>query len=113
MEFKKLMLGSVEIAIQNDNTRNEDVYILSGDAFRGLQLDKPKVERIIFDHLEEPERFIVSQEQDGPTVYTKQHEAAIELAMYVNDKRGAKVSDKELQDVHDKLIELQKGTVPN
>lgn len=113
MEFKNITLGRVDIVIQNDAARNEDIYILSSAAFRGLGLDKPEVERIIGAHLEEPERFIVTQEKEGPTVYTKQHDAVIAMAAYLNERRGIRVSDEERRHVRDRLIELQKGTVPN
>jgi hypothetical protein len=113
VEMTTITLGDVPIAVQNDKERNEDIYKIASSSLRGIEADKKRIEAIVNEFMEDPERFVINQEEDGPNVYTKQHEAAIELAMYINKAQGVDVSDQELQAVHDRLIELQEGEVPN
>jgi hypothetical protein len=106
MIFQNIRLGDVGIGIQNVETFNQDVYKIGAEEFQkdGARMD---VEAIINKHMEEPERFVVYPEADGVSVYTKQPEAVVQMAMYLNDARGATVSDKELEAVHEHLVKLQ------
>ncbi|PZE19338.1 hypothetical protein [Paenibacillus xerothermodurans] len=111
--MNSIMLGMVTIGIQNDSTPNEDVYTIQVDSRMGMD-DLPTLKTKLADDIGNAERFIIqsgTQRQpqgSGWNVYTKQPDAAVELARYLNQAMGCRVSDQEIEDVRNRLIRVQK-----
>jgi hypothetical protein len=103
----KIILGQVPIHVQNEETRNEDVYRISGSSFAGMA-GKSEIEHTVNTHVEDPERVVVYEEGQEVNVYTKQPDAAVQLAVYLNSHSGVDVSDSEAESVRNQLIQMQK-----
>ncbi|MFC0215125.1 hypothetical protein ACFFK0_22265 [Paenibacillus chartarius] len=102
--MEHLVLGRVGIAIRNEDARGEDIYRISG----GWQ--DAEATRQLLGSLEEPERYAVDQEESGVHVYTKQPDAAVDLAMLLNRQQGVSVSEADAEQVREQLIRMQQGT---
>lgn len=108
MDMKPVRLGRVDITIQNDETFNQDVYIISGSQLQESGVSDTKaLNRLIHDQVGEPERFVINSEGQQNEVYTKQPDAVIGLALVLNNLQGAEVAGREIEQVRDYLIQLQ------
>jgi hypothetical protein len=99
--MKHFMLGEVQINVQDERNPNEDVFMISTNSFGG---DQGNIASILANHVEDPERFVLYSE----AIYTKQPDAAIELASYLNQKKGIAVSAEEVDYVREQLINILK-----
>jgi hypothetical protein len=101
--MEHIVLGEIGITVQNEVKRNEDVYMISGNYFAN-----DEIANLITNNIEDPERFVLNQEGSSLNVYTKQPDAAIQLAIFLNQKRGITVEEKEINSVRNRLIFMQK-----
>jgi hypothetical protein len=97
--MKHFMLGEVQINVQDERNPNEDVFMISTNSFH-----QGNIASILANHVEDPERFVLYSE----AIYTKQPDAAIELASYLNQKKGIAVSAEEVDYVREQLINILK-----
>jgi hypothetical protein len=104
--MNSISLGSIEITVQNESAPNEDVYtipvvsneeIIDVDILKGVRLNE----------IGHPERFIIDPNSFGWNVYTKQPDAAVQLALYLNQKEGTSITEEEIETVRNQLIDLQ------
>lgn len=109
MNDERIRLGDVPIDIQNESGPNEDYYRIGAEAFRGAYTDRGEISRAIARSLEDPERFAFSQEAGSLDVYTRQPDAAVELAVYLNRQRGVDVTDLEAEAVRKQLTRKQRA----
>jgi hypothetical protein len=108
VEMKQVRLGQVDFTIQNDNTFNQDVYIIAGNQLQESGIhDVKALNRLIHEQVGEPERFIVNAEGSQNEVYTKQPDAVISLALVLNQLQNTAVPDQEIEQIRDYLIRLQ------
>jgi hypothetical protein len=101
--MEHIVLGEIGITVQNEVKPNEDVYMISGNNFAN-----DEIANLITNNIEDPERFVLNQEGSSLNVYTKQPDAAIQLAIFLNQKRGITVEEKEINSVRNRLIFMQK-----
>jgi hypothetical protein len=83
MPMERIGIGAIRVGVQNEPERNEDVYRISGEDF-GDMAGRNEIWNWIVDKIEDPERFVVNEEEVVYYVYTKQPDAAIELALSLN-----------------------------
>lgn len=107
--MEHLELGRAMISIQNEETRNEDVYCVTGPLVSELLDHKKSISRFILDHVEDPERFVVLGEGRNQQVYTKQHDAAIQLVQALNEQAGIRLEDHTVSQARRHFINLQQG----
>lgn len=104
--MEEITLGEITVTIQNEVERNEDIYAINGFHFKDI-CDNNEVMKLLTDHLEDPERFFINKEESGFNVYTKQPDAVIELAIFLNAHKDMTVSEKEISNVRELLIRMQ------
>jgi hypothetical protein len=99
-----ISLGEIGITVQNETKANEDIYMISGKDFNDIP---GQIESLLADHMEDPERYVLNQEGSSLNIYTKQPDAIIQLAHFLNQKRGIHVNETEIESVREHLIQMQ------
>jgi hypothetical protein len=104
--MNSVKLGAIGI-IQNVTTPNEDVYTIQVGTIKGI-VDKQALYDLLTNEVGNPERFVIQQVGSDWNVYTKQPDAAVELALFMNQKKDVQVNEQETESIRNQLIRLQK-----
>lgn len=102
-------LGEVPFRLQNEETFNEDVYLVEGPVLTKAGFtDSQEVSRLIH-RAEEPERFVLYPDGNATGVATKQPDAVLHLARLLNEKLGGRYTEEEEERLREELIVRQRA----
>ncbi|WP_166244873.1 hypothetical protein [Paenibacillus turpanensis] len=102
MEMTSAKLGRVPVSIQNDGKFQGSVYCIQASEFKG-DPDQEDIANFLAAAVEEPERFMIYQENGASNVYTKEPEAAVQLAVQLNQQHGVEISEEETEAFRSRL----------
>ncbi len=104
--MEEYQLGRMTIQVQDEVQPNADYYHLQipiAEPVRSLS----ELEDWIDLHVEDPERFELEQEGDLIHIYSRQPDAIVELASFLNQQLGVTVDENEMKQLRETLIQMQ------